>query len=127
MPGASQLWRGAAGSQPQQPTFLAQLMVFLISSISSVSCGHLDKLAPDTGTLNACSYSDTASFLTACATLITQTFKSLNLKPTGVLQQSQLFLLLYCSLCWMLSLDIQRTCCSTGRTWPCLGLQTPAL
>ncbi|KAI2581832.1 solute carrier family 47 member 1 [Homo sapiens] len=72
------------------PAFLVQLMVFLISFISSVFCGHLGKLELD------------------AVTLAIATYGSQNLKHVGViLQRSALVLLLCCFPCWALFLNTQ--------------------
>ncbi|XP_062966974.1 multidrug and toxin extrusion protein 1 isoform X2 [Cynocephalus volans] len=95
------------------PSFLAQLMVFLISFISSVFCGHLGKLELDAVTLaiaiiNVTGISVGFGLSSACDTLISQTYGSQNLKHVGViLQRSMLVLLLCCFPCWALFLNTQ--------------------
>uniref|UniRef100_A0A2K6MN07 Multidrug and toxin extrusion protein n=1 Tax=Rhinopithecus bieti TaxID=61621 RepID=A0A2K6MN07_RHIBE len=95
------------------PAFLVQLMVFLISFISSVFCGHLGKLELDAVTLaiaviNVTGVSVGFGLSSACDTLISQTYGSQNLKYVGViLQRSALILLLCCFPCWALFLNTQ--------------------
>ncbi|XP_039083275.1 multidrug and toxin extrusion protein 1-like isoform X2 [Hyaena hyaena] len=95
------------------PAFLAQLMVFLISFVSSVFCGHLGKLELDAVTLaiamiNVTGVSVGFGLSSACDTLISQTYGSQNLKHVGViLQRGTLVLLFCCFPCWALFVNTE--------------------
>ncbi|XP_077338389.1 multidrug and toxin extrusion protein 2-like [Lithobates pipiens] len=96
------------------PVFLSQLMVYLLSVVSSMFCGHLGKIELDSITLATAVINITGMTIGygMCAgsdTLMSQTYGSKNLKRVGIILQRGILILMLCLFpCWALFINTEQ-------------------
>lgn len=96
------------------PMVLTSLTSYLFGPVSLMFCGHLGTIQLDgvslaNSVINVTGISVGAGLATACDTLFSQTYGSVNKKRVGMyLQQSLIILTLCCFPCWAIHVNIEK-------------------